>query len=286
MATLNALEQRGRDFVQLWIDEFDEHDLLTSASAVAFQVLKSLVPLSLLGLALLGALGREDVWTNTLAPEIQKRFDPPVYEAIDFGVRKIFAADAAPLIVFAALLTLWYVSGGVRALMNGINRIYEADETRPTWHRWLLSLGLAVVVVVGIVGAALLVEAVPKPRGGLQVPVLIGCWAAAIGLLMMAAGLLVRLAPAERRPKKRASAGGALVVAAWVVFSIVFRFYVTSVANFKTAVGQLTVFLLLMVYVYTSAIVFLVGVEIDELLRKNAARNRAGITDALLGRSR
>jgi membrane protein len=284
MTTFEAIEQRGRGAVRLWVDEFAKHDVLTCASSVAFQVLKSLVPLTLLGLALLGALGRQDVWTNTIAPEIQKRFDPPVYHAIDYGAKKIFANDTAPVIVFAALLTLWYVAGGIRAIMTGINRVYEADETRPTWERWLLSVGLAFCVVVGIVGAALLVEAVPKPSGALQVPVLIGCWVGAVALLALAAGLLVRFAPAERRPKRWASVGGVLVVVAWIVFTVVFRFYVTSVANFKTAVGQLTVFILLAIWVYASSIVFLVGVEIDELLRKNAARR--GIVDALLGRSR
>lgn len=39
-------------------------------------------------------------------------------------------------------------------------------------------------------------------------------------------------------------------------------------ANFKTAVGSLTVFLVLTAYVFTSAAIFLLGVQFDELLRK------------------
>jgi hypothetical protein len=42
-----------------------------------------------------------------------------------------------------------------------------------------------------------------------------------------------------------------------------------SVANFKTAIGSLTVFLVLTAYVFTSAAIFLVGVQLDELLRKD-----------------
>jgi membrane protein len=284
MAGFPALERRGRDFVQVWIDEFARHDLLTCASAVAFQVLKSLVPLSLLGIALLGELGREDVWTKDAAPTLQKRFDEPVYHAIDFAVKKIFAHDSVGLIVFAAALTLWYVSGGVRAIMNGINRIYDADETRSFWLRWALSFGLAVIVVAGIVGAALLVEAVPTPSGAWKIPVEIVRWLGAVVALALAAGLLVRLAPAKKRPKKWASAGAALVVGTWIVLTLVFRFYVSSFANFKSAAGQLTVFLVLIVYVYASSIVFLVGVELDELLREDASADERGIIDVLLGR--
>jgi hypothetical protein len=62
-------------------------------------------------------------------------------------VKKIFDHDSAGIIVFAALLTVWYVSGGVRAIMGGINRIYEVDDRRPLLIRWPVSLGLAVSVV-------------------------------------------------------------------------------------------------------------------------------------------
>jgi hypothetical protein len=39
--------------------------------------------------------------------------------------------------------------------------------------------------------------------------------------------------------------------------------------HFKTAIGSLTVFLVLTAYVFTSAAIFLVGVQLDELLRKD-----------------
>jgi membrane protein len=284
MATRKALERRAREAVQVWIDAFSDHDLLTYACAIAFQVLKSLVPLGLLGIALLGALGRQDVWTKHLAPAIKERFDPPIYNAVNFAVEKIFANNSGPLIAFAALLTVWYVSGGIRAIIGGINRIYEADEDRPFWLRWALSFGLAACVVAGVVGAALLVLAVPKSAGGLEVLAGAGRWLGAILLLGLATGLLVRYAPAQRRSKKWASAGALVVIATWIVTSIVFRVYVSMIANFKTAVGQLTVFLVLMVYVYASSIVLLVGVQLDELLRDDASAGERGILDVVLGR--
>jgi membrane protein len=283
MASVSVVERRLRQTVQIWLDAFAEHDLLTYASAIAFQVLKSLIPLTLLGIALLGALGRQDVWTDDVAPTVKSRFDPPVYRAVDFAVNKIFDHNSAPVLVFAALLTVWYVSGGVRAIMGGINRIYGADENRPLWRRWPLSFGLAVCVVAGVVGAALLVVAVPTPGGGWGVPVAIARWLGAIAALALAAGLLVRLGPVKRRPKKWASAGAVLVVATWIVTSLVFRWYVGSIANFRTAIGQLTVFLVLIVYVYASSIVFLVGVELDELLREDANAEERGILHVLFG---
>ena len=286
MPRRRALRTRAKRVVEIWVGLFDEHQLLTHASAIAFQVLKSLIPLTLLGIALLGKLGRRDIWFRHLAPAIKPRIDPPVFNAINFGVTKIFVHDSVPLTVFGALLAIWYVSGGVRGFMNAINRIYEVEENRSFWSRWAISLGLSLAIVGGVAGSALLVEAVPTPSGGWRVPVELVRWLGAIVALTWAAGLLVRLAPARRRPKRWASAGGALVVATWIVTSLVFRWYVGSVANFKTAVGQLTVFIVLIVYVYASSIVLLVGVELDEQLRADATSGERGLLSVLFGGDR
>jgi membrane protein len=283
MATIGQVQRRGRETVQIWVDAFAEHDLLTSASAIAFQVLKSLAPLTLLGVALIGAVGRQDFWTSHIAPPIQSRVDPPIFHALDFAVKKIFAANSAGLIVFAALLTIWYVSGGVRAIIGAINRIYGTGDRRPFWHRWLVSTGLGACVVAGIVGAALLVAAVPKPHGALEIPTVLVRWLGAVLALAFVTGLLVRFGPAKPRPKKWASAGAVLIVASWIVTSLAFKWYVSSLANFKTAAGQLTVFLVLMAYAYASSIVFLVGVQLDEFLREDANADERGILHVLFG---
>jgi membrane protein len=286
MARKPGIPQRVRKVVEIVRGRFAEHDVLTYASAVAFQVLKSLIPLSLLGIALLGAVGRQNVWTKHIAPAIKSKVDAPLYEAVNFAVQKIFSSNSAGLIVFSAILTVWFVSGGVRAIMSAINRIYEAQDQRPFWIRWPLSFGLAVCVVAGIVGAALIVEVIPTPNGTLDVLVVAARWIGAIAALTLAAGLLVRLAPAERRPKRWASAGAVLVIVTWIVTSLVFRWYVSSIANFKTAIGQLTVFIVLMAYAYASSVVFLVGVEVDELLREDTSAHERGVLHVLFGLGR
>jgi membrane protein len=273
--------------VGVFRERFRKHELLTHASAIAFQVLKSLIPLTLLGLGILGALGRRDIWADHIAPAFEPRFDRPVYRAINFVAEQIFAGNSAGLIVFSALLTVWYVSSGVRGIMGAINGIYETEDQRPLWLRWLTSIGLALCVVAAIVGAALLVLAVPKPDGAWQIPVIIVRWLGAIALLTVAAALLVRLGPSERRPTRWVTAGAMLVIVTWVATSIVFRWYVASLANFKSAVGQLTVFIVLMLYAYASSIVLLVGVEIDELLREEAgAEQQRGVLHLLFGLGR
>jgi membrane protein len=284
MATQTPLQSRVWNVVELFRDRFRKHDVLTYASGIAFQALKSLIPLTLLGLGILGALGRRDIWTEHIAPALQPRFDRPIYRAIDFAAEQIFAGNSAGVIAFSAALTVWYVSSVVRGVMGAINRIYETDEERPLWLRWAISIGLAVCVVTAIVGAALLVLAVPNPAGAWEIPVGIVRWLGAIVMLTVAAALLVRLGPAKRRPARWVTAGAVLVIVTWLVTSALFRWYVASLANFKTAVGELTVFIVLMLYAYASSIVLLVGIEVDELLRAEArAERQRGILGVLFG---
>jgi YihY family inner membrane protein len=233
VATRTTIVNRTRGAVELLRKRFAEHELLTYAGALAFQVVKSLIPLSLLGIALLGAVGRRDVWTKHIAPALKSRLEPPTFHAIDAAVEKIFTSNSAGLIVFSVVLTVWFVSGGVRAIMGGINRIYEVDDKRPYWVRWPLSLGLAFCVVGGIVGATLLVEAVPKQNGSLEILLDVVRWLGALAALIAVTGVLVRLAPVRPRPKRWASAGAVLVVATWIVTSFAFRWYVDDVRELQ-----------------------------------------------------
>ncbi len=268
-AATAGLPRRAREVVPLVAARFSEHRLLTHASAIAFRGLISLVPLVLLGLALLGALGAQDVWRDTLAPPIEQRMTRPVYDGINSSVEKILSSGTAGLIAFAALLLLWDLTWGVTAVMEALNGIHEVEERRPFWRRALVAAALAVATAICIVGSALIVTFLGRVHlGGVATALLaVAKWASAIALLGLAVGLLVHYAPAERPQVRWASAGSILVVASWIVASLVFRWWVTSVANFRSAAGQLTVFLLLTLYVFVSAVIFLVGVDLDELLR-------------------
>ena len=281
------MKERLKRFVELWVDLYNKHRLLDHASAIAFNVLKALVPLTLLALAVLGATGQHKVWSETLFPRLQQHLQPQTARAINAGAERIFSTDSTGLIVFAALLVVWYVSGAVRAVMGSINDIYEANETRSWKVRYPMSFGLALAIAVCLVGALLVVTvgSALAHEGLAGVVVSIGRWLVAIGLLALAVAALVRYAPAQRRAKKWASAGSMLVIVAWIGATLLFEQFVVHVANFKTAVGSLTVFLVLIGYVYTSSIIFLVGVELDELLREEAAADDRGLLE-LLGLAR
>jgi membrane protein len=274
---------RLKRFVKLWVDLFNEHELLDHASGMSFAVLKALVPLTLLGLAVLGAVGQRHAWKETIFPRIQSHVQPATAHAIDTAAEKIFSTDSTGLIVFASIVALWYISGSVRGVMTATNAIYECEETRSWKVRYPLSLGLAAAIAVCVIGGVLAVLAAPAlaSHGVLEVVVAIGRWLVAVLLLGLAVALLVRYAPVEPRPNAWVSGGSVLVILAWVAASLIFKLLVTTLLNFKTATGSLAVFLVLSGYVYTSSIIFLLGVEVDELLREDATEGERGLLEVL-----
>ncbi len=279
------LRERAGAALRLWVDLFDRHRILNNASAISFQALKALVPLALFGIALPGVLGLSNVWDDSLREGVSQQFTPTVFVAIDTAVGKIMTEGSPALPSFAGALLLWYVSGLVRACMGGMNSIYEADEKRSLLRRWSLSFVLAVCVTGAVVLSVLAVTVGPRidRSGAIHLILLVLRWPFAVLALGLAVGLLVRYGPAERRQVRWASVGAVTVVAAWIVQSLLFAWYVGSFADFTSASGALTVFLVLAAFLYTASIIFLVGVEIDELLRKDASAGEKGLFGVLRG---
>ena len=272
--------QSFKDLVDLWVDLFAKHNLLTYASAIAFQALVALVAFLLLMVAVLGSVGRRDVWTKQIAPHVAPKVLPQVYSGLDATFEKVFHSSSAGLIAFAAVLTVWEMSGVVRATMGALSRVYEHDEDRPWWIRFPISIALAVVFVAAIAGAVLLATvARTAVHGGFGIPFTIARWLLALVFVGVAFGLLVRFAPPESRATRWASAGATLVVVAWFVQSLLFAEYLRY-ASYRSAAGSLLGVYVLTTYLYVAAIVLLVAIELDELLRKDLqGREERGILE-------
>src|SRR4051812_30715078 len=66
--------------------DFREHRLVIRASAIAFRLLLASIPLLMFAFALLGLLGLDSVWTDHLAPTIQRSLSEPAFRLIDDSV--------------------------------------------------------------------------------------------------------------------------------------------------------------------------------------------------------
>lgn len=250
-------------------DAYVEHGLATHAAAIAFRVLVALVPLALLGLALLGAFGLDGVWDDELAPALEERLQLQVFAGVDYVANDILDRPTVTVIALAGALLVWELTRGIRAVTRALNQIHGVEDDRPWWKVALVTVALAVAVGGALIAATLVVVA--GGRLGWVAATL--RWPAGVLLLGLAVGLLVRYAPAEHPEPRWASAGSGLVVAGWLLLSAGFGVWVRDVASYRSATGSLLAFLVLTAYVLALSAVFLVGVELDESLRRGGGRS-------------
>ena len=271
------MQLRWRNFkkiVQLWVELFDKHSLLTYASAIALRAFIAGVACTLFLLGVLGATHEERLWRSTIAPQIKPKVLPHVFAGIDQTAHRVFSSSSAGLLVVAAALAVWEVSGIIRAAIGALDEIYETPETRPFWIRFPLSLGLAILFLAAMLGAMAIVWA-GHISGTWSIPVLILRWPAAAILVAFAFELIVRWGPDKTRRTRWTSFGSILVVVGWIGQTLIFGAYVRSVADFRTAVGSLEVFIFIATFCYVGAIILLVAMELDELVRADTERPRA-----------
>lgn len=268
------MESRWRSFkqiVRLWVDLFDRHNLLTYASAIALRSFIAAVACSLFALGILGASGERQLWEKTIGPQVKPKVLPDVYSGINQTVDHVLSSSSAGLLALASALAVWEVSGIVRAAIGALDEIYETPEPRPFWIRFPISFGLAVLFLAAMLGAIAIIWA-GRVSGSWSIPILILRWPAAVALVAFAFELIVRWAPAKHRRARWASLGSVLVVVGWIGETLIFTAYVRSVADFRTPVGSLEVFIFLATYFYIASIVLLVAMELDELVRADLQR--------------
>jgi membrane protein len=276
------LGARTSELARALLDGFKQHDLLTYASAISFQILTAIIPFALFVLAVAGLLNLNSVWRNHLEPEIQANVSAAVFAVISNAVDKVFAGGQLLWATLGGGLALWQVSGAVRAVMGALGRIYGAPTERPFLKRYSVSFVLSIEVGACFILATLCVLLAPflsvaHPGAVWEVFAFVVRWALAAGLLLLAVGLLVRHAPATDQPLPWVSLGAAIVVGLWMIVSVVFYLYLTAIASYESAFGSLAAVIVVMAYLYSSTTVFLFGAQLDAIIRAQATGALSGI---------
>ncbi|HYX86632.1 MAG TPA: YihY/virulence factor BrkB family protein [Gaiellales bacterium] len=272
---IGAVSVDVRSAVKIWTQRFARNNLLTYASAMAFQLFVAVASLVFLAVALLRPLGAEETWQTTVVPALSSRLPPEWMSAVTWSVDRELQSSAAPLVALGAVVAVWEVSGSVRAIMGALNRIYGVDETRGTSRRFALSILLATAVSIFLIAAAFVGGGALEP----SVPVLGPAERIVLPAIMVYAvvALLVLVAPARRQPWRWVSAGSLGIVIAWMLVSAAFAYWIGNVVDLRSPEGVLALVLSTAGYLYAGAIVFLIGAQLDELLREGGAAAALGV---------
>jgi membrane protein len=192
------------------------------------------------------------------------------------------AADRALSIGLAVSLlgVLWSASSGVQGLVKGLNLVYDERETRGFLKlrglSLLLTLGAIVVAVVAVALIAVFpgfVDGLGLGRAG-ELAASIGRWVLLALLMLGALAVVYRFAPDRASPRWRWVSWGAVVaLVLWLLGSVGFSYYVDNFGKYNQTYGALAAVIILLLWLYLSAFVVLLGAELDAETERQTARD-------------
>jgi membrane protein len=267
--------------------EFLADDCMGLAQQVAFGALLAFFPALILLIGLLGLFGEETY--NSIGDLIGRVAPDQVTDAIEIAKESSASNKDASAIAFlvGAVVAVWASSGAMGTVMKAVNRAYDRTETRPFWKLRLLAILL--VVVTGLVLAGMFVfivfggplgEAIADKAGlGGAFTLLwsIGRWPLAFAVLLFFFALVYYAAPnVEHRDWRWVTPGSLVGAAAWLILSGLFALYTSFAGTYDKTYGSLAGAIVLLLWLYYSAMALLFGAELNSELDRQADIHAAG----------
>ena len=254
------------------------------AGQLAYFTLFSMFPF-LLSLVALAGLVIDDPATllKTLTERMQG-FLPGDAVGLLEGYIDLTLRNADPsVLVFAVLATFWSGWAAADAIVKAVNRAYELQETRPWWKLWGISVLMVLGFVLVVVSLALVVFG-PEVGGYFQS--LIGLpetllalwdvlrWAGAFLAVSLAHALLYYVAPNAEVPFKWITPGGFAATVLILVASVGLNVWVANLGRYDQVYGQVGAIMVLMLWLYVTGLMVLVGAEVNAVLIRTAEERK------------
>jgi membrane protein len=183
-------------------------------------------------------------------------------------------------LVVSILAALWSASGGTMNLIKATNLAYDEDETRGFVKLRGTALALTLGAVVFVLLAVALVAVVPPVfdalgLGGIALVVAqVVRWALLVALVVAALAVVYRVAPDRDAPRFTWTSVGALVATVlWIIGSVAFSLYVNNFGSYNKTYGALAGVIVLMLWLYLTSYIVLLGAEINAESERQTARD-------------
>ena len=272
--------------------EIGENRISMISAAMAYYALLAFVP-ALTSLVLLYAWFSDPADINQHMAAIGKVIPGEILTTIDDQLTALTKkADTSLGIgaISAFLFSLWSASKGSKALMDGLNIVYNEKDERGFFKSNALAIGLtfmgalmgllAIGVVVGFPAFAKLFNFGPT----FETLVGIGSWLTLLALFSTFLAFAYRYCPNRQKAKWKWVSWGAIIAAVlWAIVSAGFSWYATEFGNFNKSYGSLGAVIILMMWFYLSSFVILIGGEINAELEHQTMKDTTRGQDEPMG---
>lgn len=243
---------------------FREENVPFRAASVAYYALASLVPLSVVALAVLSVLGTADVFVSVLAAYLSDSGERMLRDALT-STRGRGVAGAAGF-----LLALWGATKVFRGLSLAFAGLYRESSDVSLVGRLVRSavvfgLLLSVLALLSVTAVALAYARPAVPH-----PVLVGAAAAALALVVVLLPVYYVLPPVSVT-LRHALPGAVVAAVGLAALPVAFLAYV-QFANRYAAYGALGAVVLFVTFLYVAGIVLLTGAVVNVVSEGRTAR--------------
>jgi len=278
--------QATRQVVFGVVRDIGDKNLGLIAAGVAFYAMLAIFPGIAALIALWGLMSDPQVLIDQL-DAIESILPPDVVRLIASQINALSNASGDQLGwagLLSTLFAIWSARSGVASLMLGLNAIHDR-QNRGSLRHYLISLvltlallGVSMVTMSAVVVVPVVFSIIPL-GGATALLVEIFRWIAAIFVLQAALAVIYRFGPNNRGERLQwLTPGAVLAVLLWAVASYGFSLYLTNFANYNEVYGSIGAAIAMLIWLYISAFLILLGAEVNLHL---AARK--SLDDAVVG---
>ncbi len=267
------------DFFKLTSKEVSEDHVSAFAGNLTYKTLFAIFPFFTFLLSLLGLFNAKSL-VNSMIDYLSGVMPESAATFIEDQLLSITRSQAESAFTLSAIisiaLALWGVSGAFRSIMEAMNVMYEVEEDRPFWKVYGLSIFMSLAVIILMLGAFGIVIFGGSVGGGLAGAIGLGSvfqtvwsivqWPIVACIVLFTFALIYYFAPAAKQKFSWISPGAVLAFVFWLIFSLLFSFYVGNFGSYSATYGSLAGVIILMLYIYYSALIMLVGAEMNQVI--------------------
>jgi membrane protein len=257
--------------------------LLLIAGGVVFYGLLATVP-AITALVSMYGLFTPASTINTQLNFLADVMPATAYQVISDQVVRIAGHSDGKLtlaLVVGLGVALWSANAGVKAIFDALNIVYDEDEKRGLIKLNAMSLSFTlagILVLMLVLGAVVVVPLVltfvgfaAQQQAGL-LPLL--RWPVLVVLVMLGLSVLYRYGPSRHQAKWRwVSVGSMFATIAWIAVSVAFSWYLSKFADYNATYGSLGAVIGLMMWMWISTAVVLIGAELNSEIEHQTARD-------------
>lgn len=274
---LDRYNNRYAKFLKELLYRIKDDNVTAIGAQLSYYLILSIFPFLIFFLNILRytPIAREDVLHSiiVLLPMDTQRI-------ISTLLTETITTSSETLLSLSAITGLWAASKGIMALIRILNKAYDVDETR----NYIVLRGMAILFTLALLlllVIVLLTLVFGEVLGNRLFDFLgitqkfISFWLyfrviASLGFMILIFALLYRFIPSIKKGRKidfkNAIPGAIFTSVGWIFTSTIFSYYVNNFANYGKTYGSLGGMIVLLIWLYISSIIIILGGEINATL--------------------